>query len=98
MGDGPDTGRRTMAKHIEVIVGDDLDERVWQYWFNEEKMQLILDAYKHMTRPSKRHKMQEVEAYRGWRRDTFKSRDEVPVPDEVRAAVLEKFRAMITIE
>lgn len=87
-----------MIPKLEIIVGDDLRQQVWQYWFNEREMCLWLEVYKVMERPSKSHKMKEVESWRGWSsRDTLKRKD-VPVPDEVKAEVLAKFRAMITVE
>jgi hypothetical protein len=95
-------GEGNMSKYIEHEVGDDLHQQRWQYWFNDREMCLKLNSYSVLTRPSKRHKMREVTWWgsaRHWGgRDKEMKREDVPTPDEVKAAVLEKFRAMITIE
>jgi hypothetical protein len=85
-----------MMGYIEHEVGDEKRKQIWWYRFDYRDDRLYLQAYGVVERPDGRYNWRSVE---GWgHRESKLKREDVPVPDEVKAAVLEKFRAMITIE
>jgi hypothetical protein len=83
-------------KSITHETGNDLHKETWHYWFNDSRLKLILDWYKMEDRPTKRHGWKVVcKLERGYGQMSDVA---MPVPDEVRAEVLRKFRELITIE
>lgn len=83
----------------EVLSDDGLRKETYQYWLDDRKMQLVLDAFSFAERASKRHKWQAVSTWdRIDRRESTISREQVPQREEVRQAVLKEFVERITVE
>lgn len=83
----------------EVLSDDGLVREVYLYWFDDRKMQLVLDSYTFEERKSKRHGWKNVAVWdRTDKRYNTIQREQIPVRDEVRQAVLKQFVEQITIE
>jgi hypothetical protein len=89
-----------MIPRIKHEIATDLQREEWSYYLMEKDMCLVLDEYTRFERPTKRHGWKDVAKWRRLvhRRHEEMHREDVPVPDEVRAEVLRKLRDMITIE
>lgn len=87
-----------MPRTTIEIKKDDLNMEDYDFYYFEDKKILVLDIYRKMSRQTKRH---------GWKVDGYYSRlrerdsslkeSEVPLTDEIRKMVLDKFVSEIKV-
>lgn len=85
--------------HVRRVI-DALSQEEWRVWYDERVHALVLDEYVYGVRSSLRHRIYEpVRRYtRILSRGSDTPLDEVPFPDEVKAAVKQAWCAVLTVE
>lgn len=75
-----------------------LQQSVWEFWFNASSGALVLDLYKEERRVTRRHKFAWYRHYsRLDRRNSDMAVHDVPFPEDVQAEALEQFTNQITV-
>lgn len=86
------------AQEVVQSTDDGLYQLRWRFWMIYEPF-VELCTYAESSRPTRRHKWSPVKGWSGvsWHEHLGRrmTRDEVPLPDEVKQAGVDAFRALI---